>query len=217
MHYLSACKGPFQYKYGILPLKELPVIKVIRSRERPIFIIEIPIPDWRVLILKWDPELSWNIRIIHLHCCYNKTVLLDKGLATLSGYCHSCGWPCNARGWDIIRRSIDLVLQQYPCCTTKKGLINSITVHYCDVIMGSITSQITSLTIVYLIVHSSADQRKHQSSASLAFVRGIHRRPGNSPHKWPVTRKMSPFEDVITRHQTASLWSWTVKCGRYKF
>ena len=41
------------------------------------------------------------------------------------------------------------------------------------------------------------DQRKHQSSASLAFVRGIHRRPVNSPHKWPVTRKMFPFDDVI--------------------
>ena len=54
-------------------------------------------------------------------------------------------------------------------------------------------SQITSLTIVY----SDADQRKHQSSASLAFVRGIHRGPVNSPHKWPVTRKMFPFNDVI--------------------
>ena len=42
-----------------------------------------------------------------------------------------------------------------------------------------------------------ADQRKHQSSASLAFVRGSHRRPVNSPHKGPVTRKMFPFDDVI--------------------
>ena len=42
-----------------------------------------------------------------------------------------------------------------------------------------------------------AHQRKHQSSASLAFVRGSHRRPVNSPHKWPVTRKMFPFDDVI--------------------
>ena len=41
------------------------------------------------------------------------------------------------------------------------------------------------------------DQRKHQSSASLAFVWGIHRWPVNSPHKWPVTRKMFPFDDVI--------------------
>ena len=39
--------------------------------------------------------------------------------------------------------------------------------------------------------------RKHQNSASLAFVRGIHREPVNSPHKWPVTRKTFPFDDVI--------------------
>ena len=58
-------------------------------------------------------------------------------------------------------------------------------------------SQITSLTIVNSNVHSGADQGKRQSSASLAFVRGIHRRPVNSPHKWPVTRKMIPFDDVI--------------------
>ena len=57
--------------------------------------------------------------------------------------------------------------------------------------MGAVACQITSLTIVY------SDQRKHQSSASLAFVRGIHRGPVNSPHKWPVTRKMFPFDDVI--------------------
>ena len=69
--------------------------------------------------------------------------------------------------------------------------------HYSDVIMGSIASQITSLTIVYSAVYSDADQRKHQSSASLSFVRGIHRGHVNSPHKWPVTRKMFPFDDVI--------------------
>ena len=49
--------------------------------------------------------------------------------------------------------------------------------HCWDVIMGSIASQFTSLTIVYSTVYSGADQRKHQSSASLAFVRGIHRIP----------------------------------------
>ena len=69
--------------------------------------------------------------------------------------------------------------------------------HYNDAIMGTISSQITSLTIVYSTVYSDVDQRKHQSSASLAFVWGIHRRPVNSPHKWPVTRKMFPFDDVI--------------------
>ena len=69
--------------------------------------------------------------------------------------------------------------------------------HYNDVTMGAIASQITSLTIVYSTVYSDADQRKHQSSASLAFVRGIHWRPVNYPHKWPVTWKMFPFDDVI--------------------
>ena len=69
--------------------------------------------------------------------------------------------------------------------------------HYNDVIMGAIASQITSLTIGFSTVYSNTDQRKHQSSASLAFVRGLHRRPVNSPHKWPVTRKMFPFDDVI--------------------
>ena len=63
--------------------------------------------------------------------------------------------------------------------------------------MGTIASQITSLAIVFSTVYLDADQRKHQGSASLAFVRGIHRRPVNSPHKWPVTRKMFPFDDVI--------------------
>ena len=71
--------------------------------------------------------------------------------------------------------------------------------HYDDVIMGAIASQITSLTIVYSTIYSDADQRKHQSFASLAFVWGIHRVPMNSPHKWPVTRKMFPFDDVMMK------------------
>ena len=69
--------------------------------------------------------------------------------------------------------------------------------HYNYVIMGTVVSQITSVSIVYLTVSTGTDQRKHQRSASLAFVRGIHRGPVNSPHKWPVTRKMFPFDDVI--------------------
>ena len=63
--------------------------------------------------------------------------------------------------------------------------------------MGAMASQATSLTIVYSTVYSGIDQRKHKSSASLAFVRVIHRWPVNSPHKWPVTRNMFPLDDVI--------------------
>ena len=62
--------------------------------------------------------------------------------------------------------------------------------------MGATVSQISSLAI-YWTAYSGADQRKHKSSASLAFVRGIHRGPVISPHKWPVTGEMFPFDDVI--------------------
>ena len=68
--------------------------------------------------------------------------------------------------------------------------------HYGDAILGAIASQITNVTVVYSTVYSDADQRKHQSSASLAFVRRNHRGPVNSPHKWPATRKMFPPDDV---------------------
>ena len=52
-------------------------------------------------------------------------------------------------------------------------------------------------TIVFTNVYLDTHQRKHQSSASLAFVWGIHWRPVKSPHKWPVTRKTFSFDDVI--------------------
>ena len=69
--------------------------------------------------------------------------------------------------------------------------------HYNDVIMGTMTSQITSLTIVYSTVYLGADQRKLQRSVSLAFVLGIRWWPVNSLHKGPVTWKMFPFDCVI--------------------
>ena len=75
-------------------------------------------------------------------------------------------------------------------------------VNYSDVIMSTMASQITSLMIVYSTVYSGEDQRKHQSSASLTFVMGIHRWPLTLPHKGPVTRKMFPFDDVIMWFQT---------------
>ena len=92
--------------------------------------------------------------------------------------------------------------------------------HYNDVIMGATASQITSLTIVYSTVYSAysgADQLKHQSSASLAFVRGIHRWPVNSTHKWPVTRKMFPFDDVIMHHHNYDHFHYFSTCGNIDF
>ena len=85
--------------------------------------------------------------------------------------------------------------------------------HYDDVIMTMLASQITSLTVVYSIIHSGVNQRKHQSSASLAFVREIHRGPVNFPHKWPVTRKMFPFDDVIMCELCHCCWCCQSFCS----
>ena len=86
--------------------------------------------------------------------------------------------------------------------------------HYNDVIMDAMASEITRLTTVFSTVYLDTDQRKHQSSASLAFVREIHRRPANSPHKWPVTRKTFPFDDIIMslRREKSMKWlkNWRV-------
>ena len=74
-----------------------------------------------------------------------------------------------------------------------------ISTHNSDVAMGAMVSHITSVSSAYSTVHSGVDQRKHQSIALLAFVRGIHRWPVNFPHKGQVTRKMFPFDDVIMK------------------
>ena len=72
--------------------------------------------------------------------------------------------------------------------------------HCSDVIMGAGVSNHQPYDCLLNRVYSGADQRKHQSSASLAFARGIHRWPVNSSHKWPLARKMFPFDDVIMTH-----------------
>ena len=79
--------------------------------------------------------------------------------------------------------------------------------HYSGFIMGTMASQVTGVSIVFSTVCSSAEQRKHQSSASKAFKRGIHRSPVKSPHKGPVTRKMFPFDDVIMEDELRTITS----------
>ena len=88
-----------------------------------------------------------------------------------------------------------LILADYKPLTR----VIEISTHYSDVIMDTMTSQITSLTIIYSTAYSGADQRKQQSSGSLTFVRGIHRWSVNSPLKGPVTRKMFPIDGVTMR------------------
>ena len=101
--------------------------------------------------------------------------------------------------------------------------INSVRLeHYIDVIMTTMASQITSLTVLYSTVYSDADQRKHQSSASLAFVWKIHQDPGEFPAQMASYADMFPFDDVIrvssgywgshigivSKVKTSRIWRW---------
>ena len=128
---------------------------------------------------QWRGKRFRFIPASYHHCCCSSRVLprLRRAISSVS--------------WAITMRYLCVILLR-PVSRTGFWLW-----HYSGVIMGAIVSQMTSLMIVYSIVYSSADQRKHQSSVSLAFVQGIHRWPVNSPHKWPVTRRMFPFDDVI--------------------
>ena len=78
--------------------------------------------------------------------------------------------------------------------------------------MSANVSQITSISTVWSAVCSGAYQRRHQSSAWLNFMRGIHRSPVDSPYNGPVTRKMLPFDDVIRVLEQAHYWlrQWLV-------
>ena len=100
----------------------------------------------------------------------------------------------------VIKDAINCVLCFVVVCFIMWGVDPYALIIISDVIMGAMAHQITCLTIVYSTVYTGVGQRKHQSSASLASVRGIHRWPVDSPHKWPVTRKMFQFDDFIMIH-----------------
>ena len=134
--------------------------------------------------------------------CFQTHLLVRILLYFVSNFNEICHKSSSSH-WASICSNNDLTTSKWQTIVwTNGGLVYwriNASIHYGDVRMGPIASQITSLTIVYSTVYSDADQSKHQSSASLAFVRGLHRGPVNSPHKWPVTRKMFPFDDVIMR------------------
>ena len=95
----------------------------------------------------------------------------------------------------------------YQCNRRNSAWLLNSDANHCDVIKIVMASQIFNLTIVYSTVYSGVDQGKHESSASLAFVRGIHRWPVNSPHKGPVTRTILPFHDVVM-HSSSGFHSY---------
>ena len=111
---------------------------------------------------------SWPM-LLHVHVCTHQLLGVLTNATTCSRM--QCGMPSFSH-WRLTR-------------------------HYSGVIMSAMACQITGVSIVCSTVCSGADQRTHQSSASLGFVRGIHRWPVDSPHKGPVTWKMFSFDDII--------------------
>ena len=99
--------------------------------------------------------------------------------------------------WNLFECTIDNTLLMVQSMVPNRRNLCTKYSHYNDVTMSAMASQITNLTIVYSAVYSGADQGKPQSSALLAFLRGIHRWPVNSSYKWPVTRKMFLSDDLI--------------------
>ena len=132
-----------------------------------------------VCVLQRHTMYEWDIHYQNL---------IDQG--------HSQIW--SAPFQTIGRVCDDAVLPHYPLVLVRT-IGNSCLKRYSDVIMSAMASQIIGVSIAYSTVCSGTDQRKHQSSVSLAFVRGISHWPVNSLHKEPVTRKIFPFDDVIIR------------------
>ena len=127
--------------------------------------------------------------------------LIQIKIQALWYYEMHCDWPCATQS--IFRCSINsLPSDSYMRQKPNQSLVQTLQWSH----NGSMASQSTNLTIVNTTVYSGADQRKHQSSASLAFVRGIHQSPVKSPHKRPVTRKMFPFDEVIMDNGLSPIW-----------
>ena len=91
-----------------------------------------------------------------------------------------------------------------PLCIYIYIYIYATEIHYIDAIMITMASQISSLTVVYSTAYSDADQRKYQSSTSLAFVWGIHR------DRWIPAQRASyaAIVPIWWRHHVKTKWIW---------
>ena len=123
----------------------------------------------------------WSLNLCHCHYCHCYVIPLSQFYKrkVKSGICKliKSPWKFNQ---SLVAKPENQESIVSLCLCFSVGLDWSCThsnpqPHHCDVIMSTIASQITSLPIVYSTVYSGTDQRKHQSSASLAFVWGNHR------------------------------------------
>ena len=163
-------------------------------------------PDlYRHMMYKGHSELNNSIATFHnLYLVYmHRSVYLSTEMnSTKVIWSHrvipSSHYHCQV-AWVDHQRVIQITVDTLPI-PDHTALWGACIIHYNVVTMGPMASQITSLTTVYSVVYSGADQRQHQSSASLAFVQGIHREQVNSPHKGPVSGKCI--------HLMTSSWLW---------
>ena len=95
-------------------------------------------------------------------------------------------------------------------CTFAKSTLFQY-LHQNDVIMSAVASQITSVSTVCSSVGSGADQRKHRSSTTLAFVRWIRRWSEVPAQKASNTEKFSIW---LCHHGRFNLW---VHCNKFNF
>ena len=195
--------GDYVVVYSGLWLMSMWCCVVVYSRLWPVFVW------WLCCCLKWAVAGVCMVAVLLSkvgcgRCLYGGCVVVYSRLWPVFVW-----WLCCCLKWAVAGVCMVAVLLSKVGCGRclcggcVKGIKNGcpciVEIYYDDVIMTMLASQITSLTVVSSIVCSGVNQRKHQSSASLAFVWEIHRGPVNFPHKWPVTRKMFPFDYVIMR------------------
>ena len=186
---LMAAESCVHIQYHIFKTSYVPYYTV--TRPKPIALTEVPLNTFYDVptaelgmehIMNFFILISLKRNQMNIHNSRETLWLSFSCFAyNLNRHTELHDWYCKHTGItsNLMTTSIKLIKPSY---------------HYGDVIMGAMASQITSLTIVYSNVYSGADQRKHQSSASLTFVWGIDRWPVNSPYKEPVTWKMFPFD-----------------------
>ena len=111
---------------------------------------------------------------------------------------------CNTRGDKYVWENLDHIVTTFslllphliPSTNFESAVFWAGAFRWChDVSDGASNHAYRSFAQLFIQVQIKGNIKAPR--ASLTFVRGIHQWPVNSPHKWPVTRKMFPFDDVI--------------------
>ena len=149
---------------------------------------------WQIYSKRVGPLVRYCGAIVHLLCACTDNIYRYISLANCFSMIH----------YLLVQMALNLVLNICYSCHITAIYWNSFdgTLWGCHNRHDGVSNH--QPPIVYSTIYSDADRRKHQSSASLAFVRGNHWGPVNFPHKWSVTRKMLPFDDVIMKYQNFS-------------